>query len=301
MFLSYRGLKPTIMKHFALVIFCLVLSTLLFAQSPKLKTSLNAYSFNHLLSEGQMNLDELLEFCAETGFDAVDLTAYYFPGYPAVPSDEVLYKVKRKAHELGLEISGTGVRNDFTSGDPKSLEENIQLVKNWIIAAEKMGAPVLRIFAGQSNPGQFENQEIFNSMIAAIRECVAFGAEHGVIVAIQNHWQFIKTSDHVLQLFEEIHSEWFGLVLDVGSYRLGDPYQQIEASIPYAVNWQLKEQVYVNGEPVKTDLERIMYLIKASSYRGYVPIETLGEGDYRQKVKTFYQEVTNQLHLVNGQ
>ncbi|WP_045030716.1 sugar phosphate isomerase/epimerase family protein [Draconibacterium sediminis] len=289
------------MKHFALVIFCLVLSTLLFAQSPKLKTSLNAYSFNHLLSEGQMNLDELLEFCAETGFDAVDLTAYYFPGYPAVPSDEVLYKVKRKAHELGLEISGTGVRNDFTSGDPKSLEENIQLVKNWIIAAEKMGAPVLRIFAGQSNPGQFENQEIFNSMIAAIRECVAFGAEHGVIVAIQNHWQFIKTSDHVLQLFEEIHSEWFGLVLDVGSYRLGDPYQQIEASIPYAVNWQLKEQVYVNGEPVKTDLERIMYLIKASSYRGYVPIETLGEGDYRQKVKTFYQEVTNQLHLVNGQ
>ena len=288
------------MKHFALVIFCLGLSTLLFAQSPKLKTSLNAYSFNHLLSEGQMNLDELLEFCAETGFDAVDLTAYYFPGYPAVPSDEVLYSVKRKAHELGLEISGTGVRNDFTSGDPKALEENIQLVKNWIIAAEKLGAPVLRIFAGQSNPGQFENQEIFNSMIAAIRECVEFGAEHGVIVAIQNHWQFIKTSDHVLQLFEEIHSEWFGLVLDVGSYRLGDPYQQIEASIPYAVNWQLKEMVYVNGEPVKTDLERIMQIIKASSYRGYVPIETLGEGDYRQKVKTFYQEVTNQLHLVNG-
>ena len=289
------------MKHFALVIFCLGLSTLLFAQSPKLKTSLNAYSFNHLLSEGQMNLDELLEFCAETGFDAVDLTAYYFPGYPAVPSNEVLYSVKRKAHELGLEISGTGVRNDFTSGDPKALEENIQLVKNWIIAAAKLGAPVLRIFAGQSNPGQFENQEIFNSMIAAIRECVAFGAEHGVIVAIQNHWQFIKTSDHVLQLFEEIHSEWFGLVLDVGSYRLGDPYQQIEATIPYAVNWQLKEEVYVNGEPVKTDLERIMYLIKASSYRGYVPIETLGEGDYRQKVKTFYQEVTNQLHLVNSQ
>ncbi|WP_163325764.1 sugar phosphate isomerase/epimerase family protein [Draconibacterium mangrovi] len=289
------------MKHLALVIFCLGLSSLLFAQSPKLKTSLNAYSFNHLLSEGQMNLDELLEFCAETGFDAVDLTAYYFPGYPAVPSNEVLYSVKRKAHELGLEISGTGVRNDFTSGDPKALEENIQLVKNWIIAAEKLGAPVLRIFAGQSNPGQFENQEIFNSMIAAIRECVEFGAEHGVIVAIQNHWQFIKTSDHVLQLFEEIHSEWFGLVLDVGSYRLGDPYQQIEASIPYAVNWQLKEMVYVNGEPVKTDLERIMHIIKASSYRGYVPIETLGEGDYKQKVKTFYQEVTNQLHLVNGQ
>lgn len=265
----------------------------------KIKSSLNAYSFNEPLTEGTMSLDELLEFCAETGFDAIDITAYYFQGYPNVPSDEVLYKFKRKAHLLGLEISGTGVRNNFTDPDPLVLRENIQLVKNWIIAAEKIGAPVIRIFAGQSSPGQFENKAIFSNMIAAIKECVEFGASHGVVVAIQNHWQFIKSADHITAIFNEIDSEWFGLILDVGSFQLGDPYEQIKQVIPFAVNWQLKENVYIHGEAVKTDLTRIMEMIKASSYRGYVPIETLGKGDYKLKVATFYNEVNQSMHIVN--
>jgi hypothetical protein len=54
-----------------------------------------------------MNLDALLEFCSGTIIQAVDLTGYYFPGYPAVPSDEYIYHIKQKAFRLGLGISGT--------------------------------------------------------------------------------------------------------------------------------------------------------------------------------------------------
>ena len=104
------------------------------------------------LSEKKMTLDELLETCAEIGFDGVDITAYYFPGYPNVPSDEYLYHIKRKAFRLGLDITGTGVRNDFTDPDKNKRAEHITLVKNWIDAAAKLGAPVIRIFAGTQNP-----------------------------------------------------------------------------------------------------------------------------------------------------
>ena len=51
-----------------------------------LKLSLNAFSFDKPLRAGTMSLDDLLDFCAKTGFDGVDLTGYYFPGYPAVPT-----------------------------------------------------------------------------------------------------------------------------------------------------------------------------------------------------------------------
>jgi hypothetical protein len=51
------------------------------------------------------------------GFEGVDITGYYLKGYPVVPDDEYLFKVKRMALRLGLEISGTGVRNDFTISD----------------------------------------------------------------------------------------------------------------------------------------------------------------------------------------
>ncbi len=40
-----------------------------------LKTSLNAYSFNKPLLDGTMSVDELIEFCAATGFEGVDITA----------------------------------------------------------------------------------------------------------------------------------------------------------------------------------------------------------------------------------
>jgi hypothetical protein len=115
----------------------------------KLKISLNAYSFNGPLMKGDMNPDELLEYCAANQFDAVDITAYYFPGYPEVPSDEYLYHIKQKAFLLGLEISGTGVRNNFTDPDPAKREASVELVKNWIGAAEKLEVPVIQVFSPQ--------------------------------------------------------------------------------------------------------------------------------------------------------
>src|SRR4051794_21437985 len=51
------------------------------------KISLNAYSFAKLLNENLadpgrgLSLLKLVEFCALHDFDAIDPTAYYFPGY----------------------------------------------------------------------------------------------------------------------------------------------------------------------------------------------------------------------------
>ncbi len=132
-------------------------------------------------------------------------------------------------------------------------------------------------------------------MVKDIKECVAYGKKHGVIVAIQNHNDFIKTADQAQKIIEAVNSDWFGLVLDIGSYRSGDPYKQIEQTVKYAVNWQLKENMYVNGAEVKTDLNKVIGIIKASGYRGYVPIETLGAGDPAIKVPQFLAEVRKAL------
>ena len=256
----------------------------------KLKTSLNAYSFNSPLTKGEMNLDQLLEFCAVNQFDAVDITAYYFPGYPEVPSDEYLYHIKQKAFWLGLEISGTGVRNDFTDPDPTKRKASVELVKKWIIAAEKLGAPVIRVFSGTADTKGLPREKVVDYLVADFKECAEFGKAHGVVVAIQNHNDFIKTADQVIEVIQRVNSDWFGLILDIGSFRT-DPYKEIAQTIPYAVNWQLKETLFVKGIEQKTDLDRLMKIIKESGYRGYLPIETLGEGDPKVKVPLFLNEV----------
>jgi len=261
----------------------------------KLKISLNSYSFNAPLRNGSITLSTLLDICAINGFDAVDLTAYYFPGYPAVPTDSFIYALKKKAFLLGVDISGTGVRNDFTNPDVNKRKEDILLVKKWIEVAEKLGAPVIRIFAGTKIPAGFTWEQVMMWMVKDIKECVDYGKQHGVIVAIQNHNDFIKTADQAQKIIEAVNSDWFGLVLDIGSYRSGDPYKQIEQTVKYAVNWQLKEKMYVNDAEVKTDLNKVIGIIKASGYRGYLPIETLGAGDPAIKVPQFLAEVRKAL------
>ena len=99
----------------------------------KLKLSLNAYSFNEPLRNGTMSIEDMLNFCAEHNFDAVDLTGYYLPGYPAVPPNEYIYEVKRKAFKLGLSISGTGIRNDFSTPEASKEKQTSRLLSNGLI------------------------------------------------------------------------------------------------------------------------------------------------------------------------
>jgi sugar phosphate isomerase/epimerase len=261
------------------------------SKNGKLKTSLNAFSFNAPLIAKAMDLDNLLEFCAKHNFDGVDLTGYYFPNYPQVPTDDYIFHIKRKAHLLGVSISGTGIRNDFSNPDTAKRKEDIQLIKNWIEVAAKLGAPVIRIFAGVLNPKEFSWDQIAAWMVKDIKECVEYGQKHGVIVAIQNHNDFIKTADEAIKIIKMVDMEWFGLILDTGSYRIGNPYEQIARTIPYAVNWQVKENIFVNGLEQKTDLKKLFKIIRESGYRGYLPIETLGKGDPAEKVAKFLIEV----------
>jgi sugar phosphate isomerase/epimerase len=258
---------------------------------PKVKISLNAYSFNKPLLAGEMTIDDMLNFAAQTGFEGVDLTGYYFPGYPAVPSDEYIYHVKQHAFKLGIEICGSGVRNDFTWPDAAKRAAEKRHVKDWVEVASKLGAQTLRIFAGKDVPEGYQWEQTAEWMADDVRECAEHARRYGVMLALQNHNDFLKTAAQVQNLFKKIHSEWAGLMLDIGCYRGADPFAEIAQTIPLAITWQVKEEMYIDNKPVKTDLDRLKKIIDASAYRGYLPVETLGEGDPKQKITCMYQEV----------
>jgi sugar phosphate isomerase/epimerase len=261
----------------------------------RLKTSLNSFSFDAPLKSGKINLFQVIDYCHENGFDAVDLTGYYFPGYPAVPDSDYLLDIKRKCIQLGLEISGTGIRTDFTSPDSNKRKEQIQLVKNWVEVAEKLGAPVIRIFAGGDAPKGFSWEQTANWMVADFIECAEFGKKHGIIVAVQNHNDFIKTPAHLHYIFEKVNHPWFGLIMDTGGFRAGETYSDTAETIKYAVNWQIKEKIFVNNIEQDTDIKKLIGIIKKSCYKGYIPIETLGAGNPHEKIKKLMDKIKAEL------
>jgi len=271
-------------------------SPLVASSGKKLKTSLNAFSFNDALLKGTMSLDDLLGFCSSVGFEAVDITGYYFKGYPAVPADDEIFRIKRKAFGYGMEISGTGVRNDFTWPDPSKRKENVDLVMKWIEVAAKLDAPVLRVFAGTQKVAAEKRQEITDLMLKDLAACAEYGKRNGVIIGLQNHHDFFTTASEVIQVAETVRSPWMGLIVDTGSFRIHDPYEEVAKAAPYAVNWQIKEKLFIHGTEVEADIQKIISIVKSSSYSGYLPIETLGEGDPKPKVNALLGRVTQALN-----
>ena len=263
----------------------------------KLKLGLNAYSFDKALRDGSMTLADAVHFCAQHGVDALDPTGYYFPGYPKVPADDYIYNLKRTAFVNGVAISGTGVRNDFAVADAAARKNDVQMVKDWIVVASKLGAPVIRVFSGPARPAGHSFDEAVAWMVADFKECAAFGKEHGVMVAIQQHNDFLKTAAETIRVIDAVGSDWFGCILDIGSLRTGDPYAEIEKMVPYAVSWQIKENVGRDGKDEPTDLAKIKAIMDRAGYRGYVPFEALGGGDARVKVADFLGKIRKAFAL----
>lgn len=265
------------------------------AGGPALKISCNAYSFARLLNDqlqgrGQgISLFDFADFCARQNFDAFDATGYYFPGYekngPGVPADKYIYDLKRHAFDLGLGISGTGVGNNFTTADAAARARDVQRIKNWAEVAAQLGAPVLRVFADtqmraqtwQSVSGGATHGQVEDWIAENIRDCADHAGKFGVIIGVQNHGDFLKTAADQLSLINRINSPWCGAIVDTGYYRAPDPYAEMAQAAPYAVNWQIKQSPagVENEAATPTDLVRLLKIIRASGYRGYLPIETL--------------------------
>ena len=260
---------------------------------PRLKVSLNAYSFGKLLNNfalgrgGGMSLFDLAEYCAKHDFDGFDPTGYYFPGYRErkLPDDKLLFDLKRRAFDLGLGISGTGVGNNFTVADKAARAKDVAWIQRWAEVAAKLSAPVLRVFADTQMRAQTwetvsngaKRDEVEKWIADDIRACAEHAGKFGVIIGVQNHGDFIKTADNLISLIRRVDSPWCGAIVDTGYFRADDPYAEMAQAAPFAVNWQIKQSpLGVEKEAeAPTDLLRLLKIIRLSGYRGYLPIETL--------------------------
>jgi len=266
-----------------------------------LKVSLNAYSFakllnNYALGRGAgISLFDLAEFCAKQNIDGFDPTGYYFPGYRdrKLPDDKLVFDLKRRAFDLGLGISGTGVGNNFTVADTAARTKDVEWIKQWVEIAAKLGAPVLRVFADTQMRAQTwetvsngaKREDVEGWIADNIRTCAEHAGKFGVIIGVQNHGDFIKTADNLIGLIRRVDSPWCGAIVDTGYFKAEDPYAEMAKAAPYAVNWQIKQSplgVEKQAE-APTDLVRLLKIIRLSGYRGYLPMETLsarGDASY---------------------
>jgi len=255
---------------------------------PAFKFSLAAYSYRALFSD-EFTLSDFIDDCAKMGLEGAELTSYYFPKdvKPAY-----LRQLKGECFRAGLSVSGTAIGNDFGSPDAAKVKQQISHVKQWIVNAEILSAPVIRIFAGHV-PKNGDQQQALSQMVECMQECCEFAGQHGVHLALENHGGPTATPDGLLKLVKGVDSPWFGVNLDTGNFHTEDIYADLAAVAPYALNVQVK--VVTSGPDRKTktpaDFGRIASILRAADYRGFVVLEYEEKEDPRQASAQYIEKL----------
>jgi sugar phosphate isomerase/epimerase len=87
----------------------------------------------------------------------------------------------------------------------------------------------------------------------------------------------------MLQIMSHVSSPWVGINLDTGNFWSEDPYADLEACVPYAVNVQVKVTMKSpDGTSYPADMKRIADILKRSGYQGFVILEYEDESPYEQ-------------------
>lgn len=143
-----------------------------------------------------------------------------------------------RAHNLQVPALGTGQawgeeRLSFTSADPDVRRAAIDRIKSHIPLAAEFGAVViLGLIRGISPQGQSHEQSM-EYLVAALQECSAAAAPHGVKYALEplNRYEtdLIHTVQDGLNLMDRVGAGNFGLLLDTFHMNIEEP--SIEQSI----------------------------------------------------------------------
>ena len=149
-----------------------------------------------------------------------------------------------------------------------------------------MGAPTIRIFAGNVQKGTTEAQAR-QWTIDAIRECCDYAGRKGIILALENHGGIVSTAAQLVSIVREIDSEWFGVTWDSGNVRGADPYGELTAIAPYAVTAQIKAKIA--GKPA--DLPRVVKILSDINYRGWLALEYEEEEEPKVAVPRYLGEL----------
>ncbi len=246
-----------------------------------IRIALAAYSLRDELTAGKLDLFGFLDWCARIGVSGAELTSYYFPeqfdlGY--------LRRLRRRAFENGVTVTGTAVRNNFCLAPGRERSAQVRHVNRWIDYAAEMYAPHIRIFAGERLAG-ISRERAIEWVADAIRQVLERAEKRGVVVGLENHGGITtRAKDHLAICDRVGEHPWFGVNLDTGNYPV-NPYRQLELAAPRAVNVQFKVEIRrPGGDLVPADFERVREILVRSGYRGWVVLEYEGSGAPRIEI-----------------
>jgi len=261
-----------------------------------MKLGISTYSYWHFTPE-RVPIEHVIEEAARLDLDGIEIL------HRQMESEETSYlqKLKRLAFIHGLDLYALSIHQGFVSPDTGVRQKNIKHTLHCIKLAYELGIPSIRLNSGRwgtiqsfdelmknegcepALPGYTED-DAFAWVIGSIEECLPCAEQHGVILALENHWGLTHTPEGVNRIVSAIDSEWLKVTMDCGNF-LSNPYAKLRQIAPDTVLVHAKTY-YGGGEwyTLELDYAKIAEILTEVSFQGYVSIEFEGKEDAHQGV-----------------
>lgn len=159
----------------------------------------------------------VLDFAAEAGFDALEVSAG--PGSkhidPAGLSRDGVRAILDRVNAKGLAISSLAYYANVVDADAGKRAAVLNHLRACVDGAKKLGVGVVCTMAGMPVPGKDKMQTIEEDVPGALGPVVAYAAEQGIQIALENWYATnIQNLEHWERIFEVLPAKNFGLNFD---------------------------------------------------------------------------------------
>lgn len=253
---------------------CQGLNSLGFGKKPLFKISLGEYSLHRALAKGELDHLDFARVTQETyGIDAVEYWSNPFAGKATQAG--YLAQLNQRAADVGVKnllilVDGEGALGDT---DTQRRSQAVENHKKWLAAARTLGCHSIRVNA--QSRGSYEEQ--LKLAADGLRQLSELGATYGLNVIVENHGGYSSNGKWLSAVMDQVDLPNCGTLPDFGNFHDYDRYLGVTETMPYAKAVSAKSHEFDDqGNEVRSDYFKIMKIVLAAGYHGYVGIEYEG-------------------------
>lgn len=248
-------------------------------KKPLFEISLAEWSLHRTINGGKLdNLDFAKAAKHDYGINAIEFVNQFFKD--KAKNTEYLTELKKRADGEGVKMllimcDGEGALGD---ADEKKRKTAVENHFKWIEAAKFLGCHSIRVNA--QSGGSYEEQ--VERAADGLRKLSEFGDQHGLNVIVENHGGLSSNGEWLAKVMKKVDHKRCGTLPDFGNFRLNkdemyDRYKGVTELMPFAKAVSAKSHDFNEaGDETQTDYLKMMKIVLAAGYHGYVGIEYEG-------------------------
>ncbi len=276
------------------------------------KISLAEWSLHKsLFAKKITNLDFPAKAKNDFGIDAIEYVNQFFKDKA---TDKVyLAELKKRCDDVGVKSLLIMCDGEGELGHQEDIKRKTAVENHfkWVEAANFLGCHSIRVNAA----GSGSKTELAKTATDGLHQLSAFAKDHNINVIVENHGGYSSDGQWLSSVIQDVGLPNCGTLPDFGNFCIarkdpanwaagcGEEYDRYKGTtelMPYAKGVSAKAYDFDNeGKCIETDYSKMLSIVKASGYRGYIGIEyegnTLSEAEGIKATKALLEKIGSTL------